>query len=178
MRTHRVRPAGFIRCLMALALFGLSGCSPVGTSFEPVTAVKPELPASENETWNSMVGNWFGSQPTKQGGRREWLMSRFADGTYKATFRVREKGGRLTEQSEYGEWGVSGPIYFTVTKAVSRGGKAVAVDPADPYYRNAYRIVSLSETGFTYRNFGDYSAVYPPAFSATGRRFVVSRAAV
>ncbi len=166
MRLRGARTAGCVCCLMALALFGLSGCSPKGTSSIPVTAGKPELTASETATWNAMVGKWFGSQPTKPGGRVEWLISRSVDGTYDAAFRLYSENGTYTERFHRGEWGVSGPIYFTVTKAssaTSRSGKPVATDPADPYYRNAYWIVSFNGTEFTYRNF------------STGNQFTVVR---
>ena len=153
MRLGGARTAGCVFCLMAFALLGLSGCAQKGTSSIPVTDGKPELTASETATWNAMVGKWFGSQPTKPGGRVEWLLSRSVDGTYKVTFGLHEENGDYSEHFEYGEWGVSGPIYFTITKVSSRNGKPVATNPADPYYRNAYWIVSFNGTEFTYRNF-------------------------
>ena len=152
-------------CVAALAICGLSGCAAVNTSTAPIAAMKAELTADQIDAWRLMVGKWFGSHPTRQGGRRAWLISRSADGTYHVTFRLRERDGRYVEQSQSGEWGIAGSVYFTITKGIMEDGEWTAVDARDPYYRDAYRIISLNESVFTYRN------------HVTGNEFTVVRVA-
>jgi hypothetical protein len=100
-----------------------------------------------------MVGKWYGSQPKKDGGYLEWIVDRALDGSYLVRFRLQEQDGNVREQAEVGEWGIAGPIYFSVFKAYVRENEFVPVDPTNPYNRNAYKILELSEETFIYEEF-------------------------
>ena len=109
-----------------------------------------------------LVGRWYGDMQAADGGRRQWLTERAADGSFNVTFRVTSRG-RNTYQREYGTWGISADIYFTVTSGFIESGLPEPADPTDPTLYDAYRVLSLSASGMTYQNL------------ETGNTFVVRR---
>ncbi len=100
-----------------------------------------------------MVGKWLGDLPTHDGGRRIWLTERYPDGAFKITFRVYSHGGGFEETVEIGEWGISGPVYFTITKGWIRNDKFVPADWTLAYFNDAYRILRLDSEGLEYESF-------------------------
>lgn len=82
-----------------------------------------------------------------------WIVERRNDGIYKIHFRVIDPLGEKTDKIELGEWGVSGPIYFTIYKGYIERDKIIPVDPADPYNRDAYQILKLDDEIFEYESF-------------------------
>jgi len=111
---------------------------------------KPYLTQSQEAKWTQLTGRWFGSELTKTGGKVMWIAERRNDGTYRIQFRIIDISGKKQEKIEMGEWGVSGDIYFTTYKADLVGDKVVPVDPTDPYNRDAYRILKLTNETFEY----------------------------
>ena len=93
------------------------GCATHGTSEVSVTTDKPALTKPQADKWQMMVGKWYGDQQTSEGGRKEWIDHRKNDGTYVIQFRITSKDGEVQQSVEAGEWGVSGPIYFSIFKA-------------------------------------------------------------
>ena len=140
---------------IVVVLVGLivTGCATTETSKVAVTSEKPSLTLSQEETWNLMIGKWFGSQPTKDGGKKQEIMERSPQGTYQITFRVYDKNGKMKEQSESGYWGVSGPVYFTIFRGWVEGNQLFPSNPADPYNYDAYRIIKLNNETFEYENY-------------------------
>ncbi len=141
----------------------LTGCATTNTSTVAVTSQKPSLTLSQEETWNLMTGKWYGSQPTKDGGKKQEIMERSPQGTYKITFRVFDKDGKYKEQAEAGHWGVSGPVYFTIFRGWIEGDQLSPSNPADPYNYDAYKIIELNTDVFEYENY------------SSGNRYVIKR---
>ena len=100
-----------------------------------------------------MVGKWYGEQPAKEGGKRQWIVERKRDGTYKINFRVYRETGELSESAEVGQWAVSGPVYLSMFRGRVRGNNIVPVDPSDPYNYDAYEILELNDEIFKYRHY-------------------------
>ncbi len=131
----------------------LTGCATTNTSSDAVTSQKPSLTLSQKETWNLMIGKWYGSQPTKDGGEKKEIMERSPQGTYQTTFRIYGKNGKYKEQAEAGHWGVSGPVYFTIFRGWVKGDQLSPSNPTDPYNYDAYKIIKLNNDVFEYENY-------------------------
>ncbi|MEX1668053.1 hypothetical protein AB4876_03965 [Zhongshania guokunii] len=126
----------------------------VQTLAEDVQADVP-TPAQKFATSNSrnmLLGKWYGIRKTANGGQKEWLTERSADGTYRVDFRFIAKNGDVRSQSEVGFWGVSGGIYFRIFRGwvTVTGMKPADATNADHY--DAYAIESLSDSYFTYKH--------------------------
>jgi hypothetical protein len=135
-----------------ICFLGLNGCSTTNTSTEEITSSKPSTSLSQKEYWNLMIGRWYGSQPTKNGGKKEEIMEKLADGTYKITFRVSDPKNGKKESVEVGQWGISGSIYFSIFRGWVKGDKFTPSDPTDPYNYDAYRIINLTNKIFEYEH--------------------------
>lgn len=114
---------------------------------------KPPLSLSQQAKWAQLVGRWFGSEITKNGGKVMWIAERLNDGKYKIHFRIIDASGKQRDKIEVGEWGISGPVYFTIYKGDVDGDKVVPVDPTDPFNRDAYKILRLTNDIFEYESF-------------------------
>ncbi len=139
-------------CLWILLSIAYCGVAYPATSNTEITASKPELSTSSKMMWQLMVGRWYGSQPTIDGGSRDWVVERFVNGTYKTRFVFFKPDGSVEEQTEYGEWGISGGIYFSITKGRIENERLIPNDRTDPYHRNAYKIVELNDDEFVYES--------------------------
>ncbi|WP_445364935.1 hypothetical protein ACJJJB_11410 [Microbulbifer sp. ANSA001] len=131
----------------------VTGCATTNTSSVAITSAKPSLTFSQEETWNLMLGKWYGSQPTKDGGKRQEIVERFPQGTYKITFRTYDKDGKIKEQTEAGQWGVSGPVYFTIFRGWVEDNHLSPSNPADPFNYDAYRIIKLDNEMLEYESY-------------------------
>jgi hypothetical protein len=100
-----------------------------------------------------LVGTWYGDQPTKNGGRRQWIMRRAEDGTFQVTFRVSVPKKGVEEQTEFGDWGVSANLLITLTRGYIRpdGGKD-EVGGADSYFWDVYEVQEVSDSIVRYRS--------------------------
>lgn len=137
---------------LALTLACLFGCAQ-----QPlVHSVKP-LATLQGQQHALLIGKWYGEATTLDGKRTQQLTERGADGLFAVKFRVTDKSGQRIEQTEFGLWGVSGKIYFTITTGRDVGGQTTIANPGDPYLNDAYEIIELTAT--TYRSkaqdFGD-----------------------
>lgn len=139
----------FLSVLLFVVLFG---CSKNGTSTDEIVALKELENLEESKKWALMTGKWYGNQPTKSGGRREHITDRYADGTYKITYRIYENTGALKEGAEVGYWGVSGPIYFSIFKGWLKDGKVTPALSSNPYNYDAYQIIILNDKEFKYKH--------------------------
>lgn len=135
----------------------LLGCATPHTSETVVSPSKPGLSRSEHQKWILMVGKWYGRQPAKEGGIHEWIAEKDVQGRYKIRFLETDKGGKVSESTEVGDWGISGPVYFTIFRGWIRDDRFFPNDPTDPYNRDAYRIIYLTEEAFSYQHFTDGS---------------------
>lgn len=97
-----------------------------------------------------MIGKWYGEATTLDGKRTQQLSERRADGVFTTHFRVTDKSGQWIEQKEFGLWGVSGKIYFTITTGRQVGDEISHAIPGNPYLNDAYEIIELTDS--TYRS--------------------------
>lgn len=134
--------------LAAAALAFIAG-SAVG---QPIDPVKPDDPASAILQRNMMLGHWYGESRTKDGGRRLEIAEHRRDGTMTIRFRVIDAKGKVEEQTEVALWGISGPVYFTITRGWLDGTRFHAADPTQAYYYDAYEILELTRRTFRYRH--------------------------
>ena len=132
-------------------LFFLVSCATGFTSSEKIIPIMPDLTASQKDTWKLMVGKWYGAQPSDEGGKLEWIVDRNIQGIYQVRFRIQDKDNKIEEQTEVGEWGVAGGIYFSIFKGYRIGNQILPTDSTDPYNRNAYKIIELNDTSFIYQ---------------------------
>ncbi|QQD18388.1 hypothetical protein I6N98_00480 [Spongiibacter nanhainus] len=109
-----------------------------------------DIPTAEAR--KTLLGKWYGITRTADGGRKEWLVNRAVDGTYRIDFRVTDAKGQVSAQSEVGFWGVSGGVYFRIFRGwVMLDGMKTA-DPTDPGHYDSYEVVSLTGESFQYRH--------------------------
>ncbi|PWQ96622.1 hypothetical protein [Leucothrix pacifica] len=145
--------------VLVLTLLTLSACNSSLTSTDEVPHDKPQLTLSQEEKWNKMVGKWYGKQTVKGGGKRQWIVERKKDGTYKIHFRIHKENGKISESSEVGQWAISGPVYLSMFRGYIRDNEIDPVDPSDPYNYDAYEILELNEEIFKYRHY-ELNATY------------------
>ena len=112
----------------------------------------PQLSNSEVVKWKTLTGRWYGSTLVNNGLKREWLIDRTIDGQYSIEFQTTNKDGSVDEQIEYGEWGISGDIYFTIFKSFSMDGVSDSTDLSDPYNRDTYKILKINDKVFEYKH--------------------------
>lgn len=144
----------FAAIVLFLSSSGCTGSPPQGIPCDrPIEAVKVEREGEKSQA-NRLVGYWFADERTTDGGRRLTLTERRVDGSFKSQFRLVKPGGEVEEITEVGEWGTSGPVYFTITKGWLHGEEVVAAGP-DPYFRDAYEILTLAPDAFDYRHYID-----------------------
>ncbi|MFT7403383.1 MAG: hypothetical protein ACI955_000438 [Zhongshania sp.] len=99
---------------------------------------------------NMLLGKWYGVRTMENGGQKEWLTERSADGTYRVDFRFVDADGSARSQSEVGLWGVSGDIYFRIFRGwVTIEGMKLA-DPTVADHYDAYKIKGLDDNSFSY----------------------------
>lgn len=121
-----------------------------------IHAAKPLPGKSARARRQMLFGWWVEREPVRSGGTRVELALQCPDGVYFFDFRTLDRAGKLIdEQQEVGDWGISGPVFFTITRAIARGNNRYEVDPTKGYYYDAYRILELSYTRFRYREYGD-----------------------
>ncbi|WP_040268227.1 hypothetical protein [Pseudomonas rhodesiae] len=130
---------------LALTLACLFGCDqqPLVHSVKPISTLQEQEHAL-------MIGKWYGEATTLDGKRTQQLSERRADGVFTVNFRVTDKSGQWIEQKEFGLWGVSGKIYFTITTGKQVGDEITHAIPGNPHLNDAYEIIELTAT--TYRS--------------------------
>ena len=135
-----------------LSLLYVTACSTIYTSKESVYYEKPDLSKDQVQNWALMVGAWYASQPSIDGGTRQIVSERFSDGTYKYRFKFTDSSGKVKESTEVGQWGVAGDIYFSIYRGKLTENGVKYSDPSDPYNYDAYQIIELSKSQFVYKS--------------------------
>ena len=111
----------------------------------------------------ALLGKWYGIANGKGGTRKEWLVERAEDGTYRTDFRSTHPDGRVDSQAEVGFWGVSGDVYFRIFRGwVMVDGMKLA-NPTSPSHYDAYRIDQLNAELMRYQHVDN------------GRRYIMKR---
>jgi hypothetical protein len=117
-----------------------------------VTAFKPDTPLSVELRREHLVGWWYGDQPTKEGGRVQWIMRRFPDGTFRVTFRTTGFAGEVKEQTEIGEWGVNANFIVTLTKGWVQAGLVEEAPNGEAFYWDIYEVLGIAADTLRYRS--------------------------
>ena len=105
-----------------------------------------------SDSRSMLLGKWYGIRKTSDGGQKEWLTERSADGTYRVDFRSTAKNGDVRSQSEVGFWGVSGGTYFRIFRGWVTVEGMKPADPTNADHYDAYAIQSLNDSYFTYKH--------------------------
>lgn len=136
--------------LVMLSLVVIAG----GCAIRPntVTAAKQPLTMQQHLIWIKMLGRWYGGEYTTDGGYREQITVRYADGTYRHHFRSYSADGIVQDSIEVGRWGVSGNIYFTFFAGWVKNGEFQQADPGNPYNYDAYIIDFLNDKEMQYHS--------------------------
>ncbi len=126
--------------LIVLIVLFIAGCATAPSIY----TVKPN-DSSEEPRRNLLLGRWYGEERTREGGKRLEIIDRYVDGTFKIQFRVTEGSGKVWDQTEIGLWGISGPVYFTITKGWLHDKD---FSPADPTQSTFYCSATLRSRHF------------------------------
>ena len=133
----------FRMALMAL-FFAVLGVTTSCTSVQPITAIKNTETQETVTQRQLLIGTWW-----RGACHRRWdtylTTYRYADGTFKVDFISAGVRGVSTTQSEYGIWGISGGIYFTVTQGFIYSDGSKEADMTNPVLYDTYRVFSLND---------------------------------
>ncbi len=141
-----------MKIITVCVLILLQGCASTLTSDVPVIDVSDETEEYNAARWDLMVGRWYGKQPIENG-IREQLTERFANGSYKITFKRTFADDRVEKNIELGQWGISGPIYFSIYQGWLEGDRLSVVRDGLASNYNAYKIIQLDEISFKYESY-------------------------
>ena len=131
----------------------LVGCSTTNNNSGVITAFKPELKEDKKLLRVSFIGKWFSEQETKDGGFRRTTIERMPDSRYLVTFDIFDAEKKLImNKKEFGYWGVSGGIYFTMYRGWIDQDRLFNVDPSDAYNYDTYKILSTSSDLLNYQS--------------------------
>jgi len=100
-----------------------------------------------------MIGKFYGEHTLSNGNYRPWIMERYRNGKYKATFREYDDKNSFKDKVEVGVWGVSHPVYFSIYLAEIEGEEAYQSNLESPYNYDAYEIIELNNTLLKYKSF-------------------------
>src|SRR5690242_7067554 len=131
---------------VAFALL-ITGCAPAA-----IQPVMDPLPAAQIAKHHLLVGTWLEEYTSKEGLRWRQFTNFYSDGSYRYQFRNYHADGGYDDLTEYGEWGMSGDIFFTVERHwMDQDGSGEDV-PGDPSNYSAATILTLTPDKFVYKN--------------------------
>ncbi|MEC4091915.1 hypothetical protein [Pseudoalteromonas rubra] len=137
--------------LILLVIVICSGCKSI--SDLNITESKPALTQDKKQLRASFVGKWESTQLTKEGNTRHALIQRSSDSRYIVEFKVYYPDKTLKYQSkEFGVWGVSGGVYFTMFRGWVENDNFSPADPNNAYYYDAYKILNVTDNQLSYEN--------------------------
>ncbi|WP_298771096.1 hypothetical protein [uncultured Shewanella sp.] len=143
-----------IGLLSIFVLFSLASCSQVlKAEHDEIAVVKPSLSEDKVAVRIGFIGKWLSKQSTKGGGSREAIINRFEDGQYIIEIKIFNSSGVLTTiQKEFGFWGVSGGVYFTIHRGWIADDQLYSSDPSDAYHYDSYDIIEISNNKLKYQS--------------------------
>ena len=121
----------------------IAACSPhfLKEKVNAVFGIKPSDSEDIQSQRDAFVGKWYSRQPTQGGGFREATIERSVDSRYVVEFKYYTQTRQLKlHQKEFGYWGVSGGIYFTMFRGLIKNDEFHEVDPTNAYNYDAYKI--------------------------------------
>ena len=127
------------------------GCS--STNTPTITESKPDLTLDKKQLRNGFIGKWESTQLTKDGNTKHAVIERNPDSRYVVEFKIFYPDQTLKYQSkEFGFWGVSGGVYFTMFRGWIKNDEFSPANPDNAYYYDAYKILNVSENELSYEN--------------------------
>jgi hypothetical protein len=130
----------------------VAGCAVGAPSIPAVDTAAPLTSAEAQARRDLLVGTWYGSQPTVEGGRAEEIAVLRHDGTFEIYFRRTDAAGNVTSFGDAGLWGLVRDIHFTITLATIEDELFLPVDTSEAALYSAYRVIELTESGFVYES--------------------------
>lgn len=143
------------KLIMSAVVLFLAGCAttaPHGAAGPAITRFKPDTPRALEVRREQLVGWWYGDQPSKEGGRVQWIMRRAADGRFLITFRHTGVAGKIEEQTETGEWGVNANFVITLTRGWINDGALQESPRDDSYFWDVYEVLDTGADRLSYRS--------------------------
>lgn len=123
------------------------------TELSPVTDIKPLVSEKKQIQRIMFIGEWVSVQQTESGATRKATINRAPNGTYVIDFEFYSKNDDLIySQKEFGMWGVSGGIYFTINQGWFENGKPVYANAIDANNSDAYKLLKVSKNKLIYQN--------------------------
>jgi len=99
----------------------------------------------------NLIGSWYLDQTRSDGSAVRSKAMLADDGLAEIEFLVHYTDGTTLSSREYGYWGVSGDVYFTIIRERSDGSERYDVSPLDADYYLAYRVLELTDESFRYQ---------------------------
>ena len=140
--------------LIAFTCIVLFSNAPIGSrsAEEALPDFTPLSTLAESHRHGQLIGSWAGEWPVESGAQRRVLMQHFADGTFRMTLET-WRDNQVSVEQQVGQWGIAGPVYFTITTGWQAGDRIEPTDLEQPRFYNAYRIVELGRNAFEYESF-------------------------
>ncbi|MHC9511725.1 hypothetical protein [Kangiella sp. M94] len=124
-----------------------------GAELSPVTDIKPLVSEKKQLQRLTFTGEWVSVQKTQSGATRKATIRRAPNGTYVIDFEFySENDDLIYSRKEFGMWGVSGGIYFTIYQGWFENDEPVYSNPVDANNYDTYKLLKVSKNELTYQN--------------------------
>lgn len=130
----------------------LAGCAARSPGIPPINTSAPVTSVEAQARRDLLVGTWYGSQPTADGGRSEEIAVLHPDGAFEFYFRRTDAAGDVSSWGDAGFWGLVRDIHFTIKLAAIEDELFLPVDTSEVAHYSAYRVIELTESGFVYES--------------------------
>lgn len=140
-----------IKVVVAIVVFMLFGCA--NTEDLVVSEYKNPVTEDKKVIRDGFVGKWRSEQANEKGGINITTVHRSQDGRYLVEFTILDDDAKLkNKQEEFGYWGVSGGVYFTLFKGWIENDEFFAADPNNAYNYDAYKILGVDPDTIVYES--------------------------
>lgn len=140
-----------IRFVIAIIVLLVAGCA--NQKDYIVEEFKQPVASDKKEIRDGFVGKWRSEQSNDKGGINITTVIRSQDGRYLVEFTILDEKSNIKDKAEeFGFWGVSGGVYFTLFKGWIENDEFFAADPSNAYNYDAYRILDVNQETMTYES--------------------------
>ncbi len=122
-----------------------------GCAQNQIAPFKDRLPAEQVAKRQMLIGSWKEEYTNKDGRRWQQFTEFYKYGTYRYQFRHFHPDGGFDDDFEYGQWGISGDIFFTIETNRLKRGQWGKTSPYEDIY-DAYSILTLTDDEFVYKS--------------------------
>mgnify|MGYP000450370687 CR=1 FL=1 len=102
---------------------------------------------------HKLIGKWYGEWRDKKGGKWRELSEISSDGTYRFSFLYVHANGTKQKEVMIGEWGLVGPVHFTISKVHEKNNKFYRINQGEEKNYEAYEVIALDSKKFRYRSY-------------------------